>query len=98
MRHHPGAVLVQPGSDLAQDAHPGFDITPLCAAHLPLGRCGQVRQIAILNPDEIRLVEGEVEVELDEAVQCCDGVTGAGHHSLAPGQQAGAHLDEQFDE
>ena len=98
MRHHPGALVFHTGIELPQGGLPGFDVTPLGPSHLPLAWGGQVGQIAILDPDQVRFVEGEVQMEFDEPRQCRGGIGCGRHHCLCAGEQFGAHPDQQFDQ
>lgn len=83
VRHHPGTVFGQVGVHLPQHADPGLHVAALCSANLPLGGGGKVGQIPILNPDQIRLTQDEVQVKVDQALECRLGVGGAGHDLLA---------------
>lgn len=98
MRHQPGAVLGEVGGDPAKYSHPGLDVAALRTADLPLGRPGQVGQIPVLDPDQGRLAEGEVQVEFDQARQSGCGVVDTGDHRLCALQQTGADSHQKFDQ
>ena len=98
MRHHPGLVLGKLGIQRAQRAHPDLDIAPLGSADLALCRGRKVREVAVLDADQIRFAQCEVEVELDEAVQCGSRIRVVRQHALRTGQQPGADADQQFDQ
>lgn len=94
MGHHPGSLLFQAGIDGLKGRDPDFDIAALGAPHSPLCCGGQVGQVAILNPDQIRFVEGEVQMEFDQA---CEGGRRVGRgidHRLPALHQPGTHLDQ----
>lgn len=59
---------------------------------------GQVGEVSVLNPDQIRLVKGEVEMEFDQPGECGRGVPGSVHNGVPAGHQPGAHPDQQFDQ
>ena len=62
------------------------------------GLGGQVRELPILDPDDVGLGQGEVDVELDEVLQRLL-VGGPRCESLFEAeQQAFAHPDQQLDE
>ena len=69
MRHQPGVGLVESRMQFAQHADPDLDVAPLGAPNLTLRAERQMRQIAILDADQVRLTQREVEVELDQSVQ-----------------------------
>lgn len=98
MCHDAGGLFGQCRIQSAQCRHPGFDIAALRSAHLSLRGRGQVREIAVLNPDQVRFVEGEVQVEVDQAGQGRSGVGCRRDDGLSAGEQAGAHTDQQFDQ
>jgi hypothetical protein len=83
-------VLGQVGAQLPQHAHPGLDVAALRPPYLPLRRRGKVRQVAVLDSDEVGLAEGEVQVEVDQSHQCGLGVIGSGQHRVPALQKAGA--------
>ena len=57
-----------------------------------------MRKVAVLNADQVRLAEREVQMEVDQSVQCRPGIVGAGDDVCGAGQQAGAYPHEQLDE
>ena len=98
MRHQPGAILGEVGVDPAQYPNPGLDVAALRPADLPLGRPGQIGQIPVLDPDQARLAEGEVQVELNQARQGGCRIVGVGDHRLCAFQQTGADSHQKFDQ
>ena len=66
------------GIQLAQHADPDLDILALRLAHLSLGGRGQVREVAVLDADQVWLAQREVEVKIDQAVQRGGRVGAAG--------------------
>src|ERR1700739_74915 len=55
-------------------------------------------EVAVLNPDQIRFTQREVEVEVDQAVQRRGGVSLAGSDLSRTGEQAGADANQQLDQ
>lgn len=98
MCHDPGALLLKTGIEVAEHRHPGFDITPLRPPYLALGGRGQVGQVPVLNSDQVRFVEREVEVELDQPHQRGGRVRCGVDDALPPGHEPGADPDQQFDQ
>jgi hypothetical protein len=68
---------------LCEDIHPGLDITQLEGPHSRLVLFGQVAEIPVLYPDNVRLAQGEVHLELHQATQCGCRIGIAGHHLAA---------------
>jgi hypothetical protein len=83
---------------LALHTHPDLHIAALCSAHLTLSRDREVRQVAVLDADEVRLAQGEVEVEFDQAGQRRSGLIGFGDDRARAGQQSGADADQKLDQ
>lgn len=98
MRHHPGGLVLKSGIEVPQSGDPRLDVAALSPPHLALSGRRQVGQIAVLNPDEVRLVEGEVEMEFDQPSQRCGRVRRGIDDGLAACHEPGAHLDQQFDQ
>ena len=98
VRRQPGVGFGQLRVQLAQHAHPDLDVLPLRFAHLPLRGVGQVRKVAVLDPDQVGLAQGEVEMEIDEAVQRRRRVSVVGGHIAGTGEQPGADPDQQLDQ
>ena len=63
-----------------------------------LGRLGQVREVAVLDADQVWFAQREVEVKIDEAVQRRGRVGVAGRHVAGTGEQSGADPDQQLDQ
>ncbi len=59
---------------------------------------GQVGEISILNPDQVRFVEGEVQVELDQPGECRGRVRCGVDDGVATGHESGADSHQQFDQ
>lgn len=70
----------------AERVDPDLDVLPLRPAHLAFGTHRQVGQIAVLDSDEIWFAEDEVEVEVDQAVECVGGTVGVGGHVGGAGE------------
>ena len=96
MGSQPGICLGQGGVATAQHVDPDLDILPLLAAHLPFGRRRQVSQVAVLNADQVRLGQREVQMEVDQGLQGGFGIIGSLGHLVRPGEQSGADSDEQL--
>ena len=92
MRHQSGVGFGQIGVESAQHADPDFHVLTLRFTHLPFGGRGQVREVTVLNPDEVRFSEREIEVEIDQAVQGRSGAGAAVLHGARTGEQPGADL------
>ncbi len=63
-------------------------ILPLRSADLTLGRRREVAEIAVLDPDQVGLVEGEVQMEVDQTVEGSGGVGCIGEHGRRAVQEA----------
>ena len=70
MRHQPGVAFGKLWLEFAQDAHPNLDILALGPADLAFGGGRQIGEVAVLDPDEVRFAQSEVEMKVDQAVQC----------------------------
>lgn len=57
------------GVQLAQHLDPDLDVLALGAPDLAAGRLGEILQVTVLDADEFRLAQGEVEVEVEQAVE-----------------------------
>jgi hypothetical protein len=97
MGHHPGVGFVN-GVASPQQIDPDLHILALRFANLPLGPFRQVRQVPILDTDEIWLAERKVEVKIDEPIEGHVDVGRLRDDRLRAAQQAGADADQQFDE
>ena len=86
VRRQPGIGFGQLWVQLAQYTHPDLDVLPLRFAHLPLCRVGQVRKVAVLDTDQVGFAQGEVEMEIDEAIQRRGRVSLAGGHISGTGE------------
>ena len=69
---------------LRSTVHPDLDVLSLRLADLTFRRCGQVVQVAVLNPDQVGLAQREVEVEVDEPVERVGRRRRDRQHVLAP--------------
>ncbi len=69
MRYQPGVGFVDPVA-LAKQIDPDLYVLTLCFTDLTLGPLRKMRQVAVLDPDEIRLSQSELEMKVDEPVKC----------------------------
>ena len=97
MGHQPSVALVNAVA-FAQKVDPHFHVLPLGFTHLTPGPVREMRQITILDTDEIRLAEREIEMEIHEPVERVADVGRPRHDRPRTGQQPGADADQQFDE
>ncbi len=67
-------------------------------ADLPLGGRRQMAEVAVLDADQVRFSEREIEVEIDEPVQRGRRIGGPRDDVGRPGQQPGADADQQLDQ
>src|SRR5581483_12422176 len=70
----------------------------LLPADLALGRRRQMRQIAVLDANEIRLAQGKVEMKLDEAIQRFSRIGVPRGHLAGTVEQPGADSNQQLDQ
>ena len=89
MRHQSRVGLAVRTVQPPKDAHPDLDVLPLRLADLTLRGLGQVAQIAVLDADQVRLAEREVEMEVDQSVQRVVGVGCLGDDSACRRRAAG---------
>lgn len=73
MRLDSGRRLGEIGVQIAQDGHPDFDVLPLSPANLAARCLGQIFQVPILDPNEFRLAQREVEMEVDQTGESRSG-------------------------
>ena len=97
MRHQPGIGFFDPVARPKQ-VDPDLHVLALRFTDLTLGPLRKMRQVAVLDTDEIRLIRSEVEMKVDEPVQCRIVVAAPAHDRSRAGQQASADADEQFDQ
>ena len=98
MRHYAGLVFGKPGVQRAQSAHPGLDVASLSTSNLSLGRRREVREVAVLDADQVGFAQREVEMEVDETVQGGGRVRALRQNRLRARQEPGADTDQQFDQ
>ncbi len=97
-----GLVLGEGGVEVADDGHPHLDVLALESAHPLAVGVPQAVQLPVVQGDQGTVVEGEVDVALDERVQerlggpALGGVLG--DPQLPAGQQPLADADEQLGE
>ena len=77
---------------------PDLDVLSLCLADLTFRRCGQVVQVAVLNPDQVGFAQREVEVEVDQPVERVGRRCRSLQHAPGAREQPRADADEQFDQ
>jgi hypothetical protein len=95
--HHPGVGFVNAVASL-QQIDPDLHILALRFANLTLGPFRQVRQVPVLDTDEIWLAKRKFEVKIDEPIEGHVDVGRLRDDRLRAGQQPGADADQQFDE
>ena len=98
VRRQPGVGFGQLRGQLAQHTDPDLDVLPLRFAHLSLRHVGQVREVAVLDTDQVGFAQGKVEMEIDEAIQRRGRFSAAGGHVAGAGEQSGADPDQQLDQ
>jgi hypothetical protein len=82
-----------------QHGHPHLDVAALQPAHLRGLGVRQRAEVAVLDGDQRGVVEGEVDLELDQRAQLGGGVGAGLGHPLAPaGEQALADPHEHLGE
>lgn len=98
MRHQSGVVLGEMQVNATQHPNPGLDVPALSPPDLPLGGRRQAGEVPILDPNQVGFAQREVQVEVDQTVQCGGWIGGFLNDSLRTGQQSRAYAHEQLDE
>jgi hypothetical protein len=98
MRHQTGVSLVEAAIEIAQHPYPYFDVMSLSAANLTLCSDGQIAHIAVLDPDQIRFSQCEVQMKFDQRGKRLRGIGRVSDDGLGARQQSRADADEQFDQ
>ena len=70
-----------------QDVYPEFNVAALQGADLGLVVVVEVAEVLVLDPDDVRVAEGEVHMELDQAGEGRGRAVGPCHHAAAALQQ-----------
>ncbi len=84
-------ALVYPG----QHVHPEFDVVALERADLGLVLAGQVAEVLVLDPDDVRIAQRKVDVEGHESAQRRQVAVGIGHYLAAAVEQVLADTEQQ---
>ncbi|SLB99181.1 Uncharacterised protein [Mycobacteroides abscessus subsp. abscessus] len=70
MRFDAGIRLVELGIELLEHPDPHLDVFALRLAYLSTRVGRQAFEVAVLDADQVRLAQCEVEVELHQCVEC----------------------------
>src|SRR5688572_1239137 len=73
-----------------QDFYPRFDVTALEGPYLCLVGVAEASEVPVLDTDDIRITEGEIDLELDEPFQRGPGIFGLRYHPQSAVQQVTA--------
>ena len=95
VRPHPEFGRVGFAVQFLQHVHPQLHVVALKGADLGLVVIGEVTEIAVLDPDDVRIAQGEVDMELDQPGQGCSGIACIRHHPATAVEQFLAHAQQQ---
>ena len=84
-------ALVQPG----QHVHPELNVVALERADLGLVLVGEVAEVLVLDPDDVRVAQGKVDVEGHQPAQRRQVAVGIGHYPAAAVEQVLADAEQQ---
>jgi hypothetical protein len=95
---HPELRRVRLGMEAREDLHPHLHIAALEGPDCRLVLIGKAAEIPVLDPDDVRLAQREVHLELHQATQGRQGIGTAGCHPAPAVQQFLADGDQQVRE